>query len=45
MQITRTPCDTLTGAPKGTNAGYFYAEMFAEVARATAGRLLIGGGK
>ena len=31
-QITRTPSGSLDGAPRGTNAEYYYAEMFREMA-------------
>ncbi len=31
MQCVKTPSEFLPGAPKGTNARYFYAEMFREI--------------
>lgn len=33
-QVTPTPSPTLLGAPKGTNAGYYYAQLFREVVAA-----------
>lgn len=32
-QLVKAPSHMLDGAPRGTNAGYFYAEIFAEEAR------------
>ncbi len=32
-QLTKAPSHFLDGAPLGTNAGYFYGEIFAEEAR------------
>lgn len=34
VQITESPSAFLEGAPKGTNAQYFYREMFEEVVKA-----------
>ena len=31
-QVTPTPSINLDGAPRGTNAAYYYKEIFAEVA-------------
>jgi hypothetical protein len=40
-QVVPTPSAELDGAPRGTNAPYYYAEMFARVARATCPAFLI----
>jgi hypothetical protein len=39
--VTPPPSALLDGAPRGTNAPYYYAEMFARVARATCPAFLI----
>jgi hypothetical protein len=33
-QCVRPPSEHLAGAPRGTNASYFYAELFRDVCRA-----------
>lgn len=43
--VVRPPSITLAGAPLGTNARYYYRELFNEVAPAVAGRFLLGGAK
>lgn len=45
MQATRPPSHSLAGAPTGTNARYYYREMFTQKARIIAGRFVIGGVK
>ena len=33
MQMVRPPSSSLAGAPKGTNARYYYKEMFRDIAK------------
>jgi hypothetical protein len=40
-QMTPSPYANLVGAPRGTNAAYFYAEIFERIAR-TAAKGFIG---
>jgi len=40
-QMTKAPADTLDGAPRGTNAVYFYGEIFAEEARRVAPEFIL----
>lgn len=40
-----TPHPSLAGAPTGTNARYYYREMFTKKAQIIAGRFVIGGVK
>jgi len=42
-RTTPSPSHSLAGAPLGTNAAYYYKEMFVEVARKIAGNFVIGG--